>query len=271
MRKLAISWLIAGTLVGAVLGQAPSPKPAPTPSPAPAPTPAPTPIPIPPTPVPIAIQGELSVACYGFLRLELTGDYTSAGWMVFPKELTGADLVSSYSTTWADRAGKAHSIAIVGGKPGSYNIGVFAATTAGIQTLQTVGMIQPPPEPPAPPPSPTPGPGPAPAPVPAPTPAPVAGKFWAIAVLNFASGQPQPAIFASPTLGGTVSGLGGQWLKWDANDPSVQATAWMTAAKKQGVPSLVVVNQDGTVHSTLPLPVDEAGVVTAIKGALGKR
>jgi chitinase len=151
-RKLLLAGLVAGLLIGTATGQAP----APTPAPQPVPTPA-------PAPTAVTITGATSIPCYGFARLALAGSYTSAGWMCFPDRTTGASLVSSYTTP------NGH-VFVFSGPPGSYDVGAFALTPTGIQTIQVVVTIQPPtgptPAPPGPPPQP---PGPIPGP---PTPGP---------------------------------------------------------------------------------------------------
>ncbi len=152
-RKLAFACLIAGLLIGAAMGQTPPP----TPTPQPVPTPA-------PAPTAVTITGATSVPCYGFARLALAGTFTSAGWMCFPDRTTGASLVSSYTTP------NGH-VFVFSGPPGAYDVGAFALTPGGIQTIQVVVTIQPPvgptPVPPGPNPTPVP-PGPAPTPTPTP-------------------------------------------------------------------------------------------------------
>ncbi len=151
--KLAYAVLMAGMLLGTALGQTPTP------------TPAPQPVPVPvPAPTAVTITGATSIPCYGFARLALAGTYTSAGWMCFPDRTTGASLVSSYTTP------NGH-VFVFSGPPGAYDVGAFALTPAGIQTIQVVVTIQPPvgptPVPPGPNPTPIP-PGPAPTPTPTP-------------------------------------------------------------------------------------------------------
>lgn len=153
-RKIAGALLIGGLILGSALGQSPAPTPTPAPQPAPQPQPA-----------PVAIAGDVSVPCYGFARLRLTGSYTSAGWLCFPDRTTGASLVSSYTTA------NGH-VFIFSGPPGAYDVGAFAQTPSGIVTMQTVVIFQPVVAPqPAPTPTPNPRPVP-PQPGPAPTPTP---------------------------------------------------------------------------------------------------
>jgi hypothetical protein len=132
-----------------------------------------------------------------------------------------------------------------------------------------------------------PNPGPAPAPSPGPTPPPPAptpepttptltAKFWAIAtfdVTRIAALPPgQQEIYLGLFTGAKVHDLGGIYLKYNIADPSVQATRWMRDARKLDVPTtLVLVNEDGSVFSAIPLPADVDGLITAIKAARGRR
>lgn len=122
--------------------------------------------------------------------------------------------------------------------------------------------------------TPTPEPTPTPTPAPVPTPGPLAGKgFWAIGVLDFTKLASLPALqyslFSSTTVRPSVIALGGEWLKYDVNDPKQQNTEWMQAAKKYGAPALVVVNTAGTVVSTTALPGNESDLVNFIQKLKG--
>lgn len=173
MRKFFHAILVAGLLVGAALGQAPSPVPPPAPAPAPPPKPQPA-----PPPVVTTISGETSVPCYGFLKFESVGPFKSAFWFCIPSESSGASIVSEYMTkTWKRPDGASVSGYVLGGAPGRYTIRCIVSDPQGEMTgLSVVGEIRPlplPPQPtpPEPPPTPTPiPPGPTPGPHPGPRP-----------------------------------------------------------------------------------------------------
>jgi hypothetical protein len=144
---------------------------------------------------------------------------------------------------------------LASGAPGTYDIGVFAQTPTGIQTIQVVGTIQPLATP-------------TPAPAPAPTVKPISNPFWAMAV--FDARMAPPAVVTSPTLAAQLAALGGTWAPHDVNDPAVARADWITEAKKVAGPALVMVNQDGTVYgSAVALPVTEAAVIAAANAAKG--
>ncbi len=163
-RKLFLAGLVAGLLIGTVAAQTP---------PAPAPPVVPV-VPVtPPAPAAVTITGATSVPCYGFLRFEVSGTFKSAFWFTIPKESSGADIVSEYtSKTWHGPGGASGSSYVLGGSPGKYTVRCIVSDAQGDQQGFAVNgeillPVSPTPAPPAPNPTPVP-----PGPIPTPTPTP---------------------------------------------------------------------------------------------------
>lgn len=124
-------------------------------------------------------------------------------------------------------------------------------------------------------PNPPPGPSPVP-PGPPPVP-PATGHLWVVPVYEYdvlATVPPgQQAIRVSTTIGSSLTGLDSTFREYDQNNPTI--SSWSSSWSKISLPALVVIAKDstgkGTLVEALPLPADEASLVSEIKRLRGAK
>ncbi len=236
-------------------------------------------LPTPPAPTPpISLVGSTAVPASGMAVLSLSGSYSSAAWLVFPDRTTGAQVVSSYLVQLPNPG----STFLFAGKPGNYDVAVFAVTPSGASSLQTVvtiqpGILPPTPLPPNPPPPNPPPPNPPPTPPSPPTTPIVTGRAWAIAVFDVRSasytapGSTQPSLRTSGTLEAALADpqTAMVWRPYDVTSDVVQQSRWGKALAGKSLPVLAIIDTDGNAVAIVPLPADEAGIVSVARKARG--
>jgi hypothetical protein len=165
------------------------------------------------------------------------------------------------------------------GPPQVYTVICMAVVDNAPIILKTVVTITGQTPPPNPGPTPNPGPGP-----PTPGPVPISGRVWAIGIFatsdqtKLSPGQLE--LYGGPdSFKRAVKDAGAIWRRYEPDDlvplkaggtGPVSGTKWGQAAISVGLPALVMIDETGKVVASMKLPPDSAGVVAAVKGALGK-